>query len=47
MKAIPTPLDRSDRRAGYWWELSMRQVEVSRTLLSDRVVEDAGVAWRH
>jgi hypothetical protein len=35
MKAIPTPLDRSDRRAGYWWELSMRQVEVSRTLVFD------------
>jgi len=32
---IPTPLTRSDRRAGYWWELSMRQVEVSRTIVLD------------
>jgi hypothetical protein len=33
--AIPTPLDAHDRQAGYWWELSMRQVEVSRTLVFD------------
>lgn len=32
---IPTPLTGADRRAGYWWELSMRQVEVSRTLVFD------------
>ena len=32
---IPTPLTPSDRAAGYWWELSMRQVEVSRTLVFD------------
>ena len=25
----------ADRAAGYWWELSMRQVEVSRTLVFD------------
>ena len=25
----------TDRAAGYWWELSMRQVEVSRTLVFD------------
>jgi hypothetical protein len=30
---IPTPLGEGDRAAGYWWELSMRQVEVSRTLV--------------
>jgi len=35
MAAIPTPLTGEDRRAGYWWELSMRQVEVSRTLVFD------------
>ena len=29
---IPTPLSAEDRAAGYWWELSTRQVEVSRTL---------------
>jgi hypothetical protein len=33
--AIPTPLTREDRHAGYWWELSIRQLEVSRTLVLD------------
>ena len=32
---IPTPLTGADRSAGYWWELSMRQVEVSHTLVFD------------
>ena len=32
---IPTPFTAVDRAAGYWWELSMRQVEVSRTLVFD------------
>ena len=32
---IPAPLTAEDRAAGYWWELSMRQVEVSRTLVLD------------
>jgi hypothetical protein len=32
---IPTPFTAQDRAAGYWWELSMRQVEVSRTLVFD------------
>ena len=32
---IPTPFTSADRDAGYWWELSMRQVEVSRTLVFD------------
>jgi hypothetical protein len=35
ISVIPTPLTRHDRAAGYWWELSMRQVEVSRTLVFD------------
>jgi hypothetical protein len=35
LQVIPTPLDDQDRAAGYWWELSMRQVEVSRTLVLD------------
>jgi hypothetical protein len=26
---------RRSRAAGYWWELSLRQVEVSRTLVFD------------
>jgi hypothetical protein len=33
--SIPTPLTGEDRAAGYWWDLSMRQVEVSRTLVFD------------
>ena len=32
---IPTPLGLVDQAAGYWWELSMRQIEVSRTLVLD------------
>jgi hypothetical protein len=35
LSQIPTPLTSADRAAGYWWELSMRQVEVSRTLVLD------------
>ena len=34
-RVIPTPFTDEDRRAGYFWELSMRQVEVSRTLVFD------------
>jgi hypothetical protein len=30
---LPLPLTAADRAAGYWWEISMRQVEVSRTLV--------------
>ncbi len=32
---LPTPFTAADRAAGYWWQLSMRQVEVSRTLVFD------------
>src|ERR1019366_5145622 len=32
---IPTPWTEADRTAGYFWDLSMRQVEVSRTLVFD------------
>ena len=35
MAVLPLPLSDHDRTAGYWWELSMRQVEVSRTLVFD------------
>jgi hypothetical protein len=35
MSRLPLPLTAADRAAGYWWELSMRQVEVSRTLVFD------------
>ncbi len=33
---IPTPFGDSERAAGYWWELSLRQVEVSRTIVFDQ-----------
>jgi len=32
---LPQPFTEADRQAGYWWECSMRQVEVSRTLVFD------------
>ena len=32
---IPIPLTSDDREAGYFWDLSMRQVEVCRTLVFD------------
>jgi len=35
MAQIPLPLEAADRDAGFWWELSMRQVETSRTLVFD------------
>ena len=38
MARIPLPLTDADRDAGYWWELSMRQVETSRTLVFDEDV---------
>jgi hypothetical protein len=34
-RVIPAPFTPADRAADYWWELSMRQVEVSRTLVFD------------
>ncbi|MGH3303400.1 MAG: hypothetical protein ACRDOK_17300 [Streptosporangiaceae bacterium] len=33
MSRIPLPLTDADQAAGYWWELSMRQVETSRTIV--------------
>lgn len=33
---IPLPLTLADRQAGYDWQLSMRQIEFSRTLVLDR-----------
>jgi len=35
MGVLPLPLDEADQVAGYWWELSMRQIEVSRTMVFD------------
>lgn len=35
MARIPLPLTSADREAGFWWDLSMRQIETSRTLVFD------------
>ena len=35
MSVLPLPLTAADRDAGYWCELSMRQIETSRTLVFD------------
>src|SRR6266540_4621417 len=32
---LPLPLSTADRDAGYWWDLTMRQVETSRTIVLD------------
>jgi hypothetical protein len=32
---LPLPFTAADRDAGYWWEVSMRQVEISRTIVFD------------
>jgi hypothetical protein len=32
---LPMPFTPADQRAGYWWELSMRQIETSRTIVFD------------
>ena len=33
---LPLPLTDADRTGGYWWDIAMRQVEVSRTIVFDR-----------
>ena len=33
LSRLPLPLGPADRQGGYWWELSMAQVEVSRTIV--------------
>jgi hypothetical protein len=38
MARLPLPLTGAGRDAGFWWELSMRQVETSRTLVFDHDV---------
>ena len=35
LTVLPLPLTPADEAAGYWWELSMRQIETSRTLVFD------------
>lgn len=32
---LPLPLTEADRAGGYWWEVAMRQIEVSRTIVFD------------
>jgi hypothetical protein len=32
---LPLPLTAADRALGHWWELSMRQIEVARTIVFD------------
>ena len=32
---LPLPLTEADRAKGYWWDIAMRQVEVSRTIVFD------------
>lgn len=36
MSILPLPLTDADRAAGYWWDLSMRQIETSRTIVFDQ-----------
>ena len=33
---LPLPLTDADRAGGYWWDIAMRQVEVSRTIVFDQ-----------
>jgi len=33
LSVLPLPLTEHDHAAGYWWQLSMRQIEVSRTIV--------------
>ena len=35
MGLLPLPLTEHDQVDGYWWELSMRQIEISRTMVFD------------
>src|SRR5664279_114940 len=35
LAVLPLPLTSADEAAGYWWELSMRQIETSRTIVFD------------
>jgi len=35
LAVLPLPLTAADEAGGFWWELSMRQVEVSRTVVFD------------
>jgi hypothetical protein len=43
MSVLSVPLTDADQAAGYWWELSMRQIETSRTLVFDAPRRAPGV----
>jgi hypothetical protein len=36
MSRLPLPLTAADRVAGFWWDLTMRQIETSRTIVLDQ-----------
>lgn len=33
MALLPVPLTAADQAAGFWWDLAMRQIEISRTIV--------------
>ncbi|MFC7588180.1 hypothetical protein ACFQYP_34140 [Nonomuraea antimicrobica] len=39
---LPLPFGDKDHDAGYWWETSMRQIEISRTLVPDALRHACG-----
>ena len=43
---LPLPLTEADRGAGYWWDISLRQVEVSRTIVFDAPRQARGSSRR-
>lgn len=43
LPTLPSPLTTEDRRAGFWWSFSVRQIEVADTAVFDR--PQAGRAW--
>jgi hypothetical protein len=58
LAALPLPFTDADRDAGYWWETSMRQVEISRTIVFDAarhargffealVTDNLDLGWPH
>ena len=42
LSRLPLPLGQADQQGGYWWECSMAQVEVSRTIVFDAPAMPAG-----
>jgi hypothetical protein len=46
LSLLPLPFGETDRDAGYWWECSMRQIEISRTIVFDAPRHAAGSSRR-